>query len=285
MTKNKKTCVICEREISPANYYQTKSIELFPDGRIPQCKDCCKKIVDEGGFEAVKSLMRMLNKPLLSKLYKGDYKDYIRMMNSMPQYSDSGFDESDFFADNAKEDESRYDNLTILTKEEFIALEIMFGEGYTEKEYVYIQEEYQDYLNRVEVDTKQMENIIKEICVMQLTIRKKRAANEDVDKQIKTLQDLLGTANLKPVQETGADSIKQESFGTLIKHFEQNEPIPEPSEKWKDVDNIAEYYRTYFLGHLIKVFGKENPYQEEYDRVIAADTVTPPSYEQLEGDE
>lgn len=274
----KKTCSNqkCQRELALVNFYNTSDVSFFPDGKIPICKDCCYSMFDKDGYEGFMSLMRLINKPVYTEHFKGDYKDYIRFINSMPQYKDKVFTDSTLFTEPKGEITEK---LTDLSEEDFKDLEIFFGEGYKEKDYIYLSFEYDDYCNRYEVDSKALENLIKEIVITQLDIRKKRALGEKVDAQQKTLQDLLGSSNLKPVQETGANAVDQESMGTLIKRFENDRPIPEPDEAWKDVDGIGRYVRTFFLGHLAKLFGKEgdNPYNDEYEEEIEKNTVRPPS--------
>lgn len=276
----------CQRELALVNFYNTSDVDFFPDGKIPICKDCCYAMFDKEGFAGFQSLMRLINKPIYVEHFKGDYKDYIRFINSMPQYKDKVFTDSTLFNE-AQSSETKVERLTELSEEDFKELEQFFGEGYSEKDYIYLSYEYDDYCNRYEVDSKALENLIKEIVITQLDIRKKRAMNEKVDAQQKTLQDLLGSSNLKPVQETGANAVDQESFGTLIKKWENERPIPEPDEAWKDVDGIGKYVRTFFLGHLARLFGKEgdNPYKDEYEEEIEKHTVRPPNRNVSEEDE
>lgn len=277
----KKTCIKCGKEQNATNYYSTSDIDFFPDGKIHVCKNCCESIIEEKGFEGFQSLMRLINKPIYDDLYKGSNGagDYVRQMNSLPQYKNNVYNDSTLFNEPKSISNSKVNKIKAkeLSEEELQDLIDFFGEGYEEKDYIYLISEYEDYLNRYEVDSKTLENLIKEICLTQLDIRKKRANGEKVDQQQKTLQDLLGSSNLKPVQENSSSSLEQvETFGTLIKKFENEHPIPEPHESWKDVDGIGKYIRTFFLGHLTRVFGKENPYQDEYNEVIEEFTVRPP---------
>ncbi|MFJ7982444.1 hypothetical protein ACIQ1D_19460 [Lysinibacillus xylanilyticus] len=277
----------CQKELALTNFYNTTDIHFFPDGKIPICKNCCYAMFDNDGFHGFQTLMRLINKPIYADIFKGDYRDYIRIINSMPQYRDKTFADSTLFDDVRSNESKAKEKLTELSKEDFKELEIFFGEGYNEKDYIYLSYEYDDYCNRYEVDSKALENLIKEIVITQLDIRKKRAVGDKVDAQQKTLQDLLGSSNLKPVQETGANAVDQESFGTLIKKWENERPIPEPDEAWKDVDGIGKYVRTFFLGHLARLFGKEgdNPYKDEYEVEIEKHTVRPPNRNSQEEDD
>ena len=68
---------------------------------------------------------------------------------------------------------------------------------------------------------------------------------------------------------------EQVTFGTLIKKFENEKPIPEPLPEWMDADWIRKYVVVWFFGNLCRMMGKENPYQEEYDEEMAKYTVDP----------
>jgi hypothetical protein len=146
----------------------------------------------------------------------------------------------------------------------------------------YLEIEYNDWVSRYECDSKGMEELIKQICFQLLDIKKGREANNKVDAQLKTLQDLLGSANLKPVQETGANATEQSTFGMLIKKWENDKPIPEPEDEFKDVDGIKKYINIWFLGHLCKMLGIENAYAKQYEEEVAKYTV---SLENASGDE
>ncbi|RKJ54916.1 hypothetical protein D7X33_30780 [Butyricicoccus sp. 1XD8-22] len=275
VSKNKKvdkkiciseTCDKQSREQVLTNFYTTSLKDIFTDGRIPLCKSCCQKLFDEKGFEGFQQIMKLINKPIYEDIFKGDYGDYIRQVASLPQYRMNTYEDSDLFAEPKSISSTKVNKVKAkeLSEDELNELIDFFGEGYEEKDYIYLIGEYEDYLNRYEVDSKTLENLIKEICLTQLDIRKKRASGEKVDQQQKTLQDLLGSSNLKPVQETGNQAVEQETFGTLIKRWENEKPIPEPLEEWKENDRVGTYLRVWFTGHLMRMFGLENKNEKEY---------------------
>ena len=68
-------------------------------------------------------------------------------------------------------------------------------------------------------------------------------------------------------QETGANATEQATFGTLIKKWENEEPIPDPLPEWKEKD-IFEYVKIWFLRHLSKMLNLNNPYQEDYEKEL-----------------
>lgn len=155
-----------------------------------------------------------------------------------------------------------------------------FGGGYKPDEYIYLKEQYSDWVTRYECTTKAQEELFKTICIASLSIRqaqqqKNQKAATDA---MKAFQDLLGTAKLQPKQTNDNSLVEQNTLGTLIKKWEDEQPIPEPSPEFQDVDNIKKYIDTYFLGHLAKMMGIENDYSKEYDEEMAHYTVEKPQY-------
>lgn len=271
----RRTCEECNSSKSLGEFYNADKM-FFPSGKLHLCKDCVLEIADENGHEGLLGILRMINKPLYQDLYKGDTPDYIRMVNSMPQYRSVGFSDSDTLREINSVNSLKLGSLKELTEEELKDSEMFWGKGMEENSYVWLNNQWLEYNTRYEVDSLTMENLLVEICLTRLDIRDRRAKGSDVDKQLKSLNDLMTAANIKPVQETGANSVEQETFGTLIKKWENERPIPEPDPAWKDVDNIGKYIRTFFLGHMARMFNKENPFKDEYDEEIAKYTVTPP---------
>ena len=96
---------------------------------------------------------------------------------------------------------------------------------------------------------------------------------------MKTFQDLLGSANLKPAQNNDNTLSDTNTFGTLIKKWEDEKPIPEPDAEWRDVDGIIRYISIYFLGHLCKMMHIKNSYSKMYEEEMAKYKVEKPEYE------
>lgn len=272
----KKVCLKCHREQALSNFYNTADIELFSDSKMPICKTCVFKHIDEKGFDGFQSIMRLINKPIYQDLFKGDYKDYIRQVNSLGQWKDVDYNDSDMFKDVKNLEVTKRAKPTELTPDELKDSEDFWTIGYSEAEYIWLNTEYEDYLNRYDVDSKTLENLIREICLVQLDIRNARSAKRDVKNELKAYNDLLTAANLKPVQETGAQAVDQETFGTFIKKLENERPVSTPDPMWADVDNVGKYIRTFFLGNMAKLFGKENKFQTEYEDEMQKYTVKPP---------
>lgn len=156
--------------------------------------------------------------------------------------------------------------------------ELNFGDGYTSQQLEYLQRQYEDWTSRHECQTKVQEELFKNICIVQLEIRDATQAGRSTKDAMKTLQDLMDSANIKPKQQTDNSLVEQNTFGTLIQRWEQEKPIPEPSPEWRDVDNIGKYITVWFQGHLSKMFGFKNDAAAQYEEEVAKYTVEPPYY-------
>ncbi|WP_146045142.1 hypothetical protein [Clostridium sp. 3-3] len=154
-----------------------------------------------------------------------------------------------------------------------------FGTGFTDDDYIFLEDEYLDWTTRHECNTKAQEEVFKQICFAQLDILKAKRGNLSTKDLTKTLQDLLATANLQPKQTKDNTLAEQNTFGTLIRKWENEKPIPEPDEEWKDVDGIVKYVTVYFLGHLCKMMGIKNSYSHLYELEMSKYKVDKPEYE------
>lgn len=161
---------------------------------------------------------------------------------------------------------------------------LFFGFGYTDEEYMYLEDQYLDWTTRYECKTKAQEELFKNICIAQLTIQRAQqsGSTKSVTDAMKALQDLLGSANIKPSQTNDNSQLEQYTLGTLIQKWENDEPISEPSEEWRDPDGIYKFYDTYMLGHLCNLVHLKNDHEEAYRKEMEKYTVTPPTHEEDE---
>lgn len=169
------------------------------------------------------------------------------------------------------------DNVDYVVTEEITK---RWGYGLKPEEYQWLDEQEQDWRNRTECKTKAQEELIRTICIAQLNMRKaQQSGGNKILETMKTFQDLLASCNLQPRQNTDTDFADQNTFGTLIKKLEQEEPVPDPDPEWEDVDEIKRYLDTWFLGHLCNLTHVNNDYEAQYREELDKYTVKPPVYE------
>lgn len=207
---------------------------------------------------------------------------------SLPQYKQRGTTYLDTIKERASVNINDTEDL-LDAKDDLSDLKVrkktisMFGMGYSLEQYKFLQEQLDDWTSRCECKTKAQEELFKNLCIAQLNIQIAQQTGGKVKDAMDTFQSLLGSANLKPVQNNDNALADSQSFGTLIKKFEEEKPIPEPDPEWKDVDGIVKYITVYFLGHLCKMIGIKNNYARMYDEEMAKYKVEKPQY--TEGDD
>ena len=114
-------------------------------------------------------------------------------------------------------------------------------------------------------------SLFKHICILEETIAVDSAAGRPVDKNLNTLNTLIGSLNMKPVQkkeDAAGSNVDNAPMGVWIRRFENERPVPEPDPELSDVDKIIRYIQVFFLGHLAKMLGKTTVYSKMYDDEI-----------------
>lgn len=151
-----------------------------------------------------------------------------------------------------------------------------WGSGFAREDYEYLDSRYSEWILSYPVQAKAMEAIIQKICLLELQIMRGIQKGEKVDSLCKAMNDMMNAAGIQPKQSSESTISDTASFGTLIKRWEDEEPIPEPEEKWKDIDGIRRYISVFFLGHLSKMFGFKNNWSKLYEDEIRKYTVDIP---------
>jgi hypothetical protein len=283
-------CLKCRKEKLSSNSFYMNGNQLFSSEKLEICKICINEFIgdkDSSGYlDRVNQVLAIMDKPFLIDLWNQrdrDWSRYIPQLSSFKQYHGMTYANSTQFKNNNINGivlESSITDSDIndiqkveLTKEQLRHLVDFWGKGFELEEYEFLQMEYEELVNGYECDTRAMELLFQEVAQTRLTIKTKRSKSESVDKEVKTMQDLLGSANIKPMQETGANATEQATFGTLIKKYENERPLPEPDPIWSDVDYIKKYISTWFFGHLTKMMGMKSESFDEYEEEIAKYTV------------
>ena len=204
-------------------------------------------------------------------------QQWIVMRASLNDYRSKTFTDSVFL----DEDEDII-NLTSKRKprKEIIKL---FGSGFTTEDYLYLQDQYDDWCARTEVDSKSQQTYIVRICFKLLDIYKAQKSGKDTEKLDKSLNELLAAANLQPRQNVGNAATDSLTFSQLIQKWELEKPIPQPDPELCDVSGIGKKIRVWFGGWLANALGLDVPQSQEYLEEVEKYTVTKPNIEEKEG--
>ena len=159
----------------------------------------------------------------------------------------------------------------------------LFGSGFTTEDYLYLQDQYDDWCARTEVDSKSQQTYIVRICFKLLDIYKAQKSGKDTEKLDKSLNELLAAANLQPRQNVGNAATDSLTFSQLIQKWELEKPIPQPDPELCDVSGIGKKIRVWFGGWLANALGLDVPQSQEYLEEVEKYTVTKPNIEEKEG--
>ena len=280
MAKNQK-CSCCGSLKSTVTGYYISYSPMFASNekRMNICKDCVidiyERYVDFYGDE-VKALYRItllfdgyfsssLVEVLMAQAKKTNtslVRVYFQKVNSMPQFKGKTSLDSEVMS---LEDGSIYSDISsnentndIEVEDDFMVTSEMvrrWGRGLPKDDYAYLEEKYQElvavYDHRNPVQRMLYENISR----TQLEAEKSRRSGnlQMYEKMMSTLSKLMGDGNIKPVQENSV-SDDEASFGLFIKKIEDEEPIPEPLDEFKDIDGFRKYINEWFVKPFARIF-------------------------------
>jgi len=307
-------CSCCGETLDISNYYKTKLPTYKGIGVFPFCKDCLDaiyhKYLNEYTIDgvlypdrkAVERICMMLNIYYCDEIFDGAIQRkglandstpvialYIKQAN-MNQYFRKNYDttiqEKSYVADNAENTLAAVciaDDIE--TQQKIDKAKKIFGVGFSTEDYVFLQDQYDDWITRHECQTKSQEEMFKHICYTQLDIKKAKQKGLDTKDLDATFLRQLEAAKLQPKQNKGDTTSETQTFGTLIEKWETTRPIPEIDEDLRDVDKIGLYLNVFFQGHLAKMMGLKNGLSRMYDKYMQKYTVKRPEYNDDEDSE
>lgn len=302
-------CLRCNEVYDSSEFYDSDSILYESIGKIPYCKECLDKFYQdylkkyttlEYQNPERKAIERICM--FLDIYYKDDIYDaavskkeadttliasYFRQIK-LYQYRKKNYDttihdkykvmkDGDVMSVYTEQDEKQSDEIRAATK--------FFGSGFSDDDYIFLHEQYNDWTTRHECETKSQEEMFKQICFTQLELLKATRAKQDTKDLNATFLKQLEAAKLQPKQNKGETVSETQTFGTLIDKWENTRPIPEIDEDLRDVDKIGLYLDVFFKGHLAKMMGLKNGLSNLYTKFMQKYTVEKPEYNDNEDGE
>jgi hypothetical protein len=309
MSSDTAICSRCGKKYSRRKGYFPVSYAILHKGigYVPICKDCIDTMYNtylaqcNNAKDAVRQMCRKLDLYWSESVYETVSRksttrtmmtQYIAKINTITyagkSYDDTLSEEGTLWNFNPEPDgSSEYEdsdtpqNESLETPEEIITF---WGSGYSDEMYRELEQRRQYWMSKFPEGTELdvgTEALIRQICSLELDINRDRIAGKSVDKSVNALNNLLGSANLKPNQQKADGDSAQENtpFGVWIRRWETQRPVPDPDPELEDVDGIIRYISIWFLGHLCKMLGIKNTYCRLYEEEIAKMRVDRPEYE------
>lgn len=284
-------CAGCNDFIAISNFY---SSDEFDGGHFPLCKKCCLALAEQRykkndkpneTKESVQRLLLMMNLPYIDSLYESCCRSvanteaneknlrapilsYMTTIKSLPQYRFKKWKDSEFPSESD-------DTISRKVKQATIK---RFGSGFDNSDYLFLQDQYEDWISRYECKTKAQEELFERLCFKKLEIFKATRDGKSTKDLDRSYQDLMSTANITP-RQNDLDSLSEaQTLGTLIQKWETERPLPEIDPDLEDVDKIGKYIEVFFKGHMSKMLGLKNNLSNIYENFIRKWTVNKPEY-------
>jgi len=280
-------------------------------GYLPWCNDCIEEMYDEyrsklGDREAMRRMCMKLDLYWDETIYdmvdktvgvQSRIRNYIGKTN-LVRYIDKTFDDTIEKEAADVEDTSRgrpaYNESGPGDEpEERVEISedirLFWGPGYTPEMYTELEERKHYLLKKYPKDFVPdigTETVIRQICGLEVDIAHDRAAGRSVEKNVRALNDLLGSGNMKPVQQKDMVDTDLENMplGVGLQKWENFRPLPETPDNLKDQSGIIRNVTTWFLGHACKMVGLKNSYCQMYEDAIKKYRVEFPEYAEEDDD-
>lgn len=258
--RTKFPCTRCgkEKDLIDDFYSSTSPIYAYHE-RISVCKDCLINITDINNLNSVMDVLRMIDKPFIPSLWERSIEESERTNRNlfgtymknvvMKQYRDLNWSDSTLDEEILEMVNSEQTNLSEEVLDRWRGWEI--------EQIKELERNYQELISTYEHDTPIQRNIYKNIAVAQLQADEAiaKGRTNDYKNLMKVISDLMNDAKIKPLQDTGENDGGLSTWGQWVAKIEEEEPIPEPSEEFKDVDNIRKYVDKWFVGHMKRILG------------------------------
>lgn len=307
-SKNRFRCICCGNEYESEIFYTSNSLQFKALGKIPYCQICLGEIYAGYKNEFIKMGYKNPEKKAVQRfcmafdlyytdnMYDSAVKYYLQKQKDsknelnfitfyfqqvkLIQYKNKNYtstinnqykeykDALSFnMFENNEDDDKNAKNETIKKAKRF------FGEGFNDTDYIFLQEQYDDWTTRHECQTKSQEEMFKQICFTQLNIWKSERAGFDTKDLQATFLKQLEAAKLQPKQNKSETLSEAQTFGTLINKYENTRPIPDVDPELQDVDSIGLLVDVFFRGHLARFMGLKNGLSKFYEKYIKRYTV------------
>lgn len=148
-----------------------------------------------------------------------------------------------------------------------------WGPGYSPEMYIELEERRQFWMAQLPPDFKPdigWNALLRQVCGLEVDINHDRANGVSSEKNINSLNQLLGGMNIKPAQKKSDSDTELDKMplGVGIDKWERFRPLPETPKKYHDESGLIRNILTWFWGHGSKMMGIKNRYSQMYDEAM-----------------
>ena len=295
-------CCSCGKDSDVAGHFPRSYsvMNVNNHNRMPYCNDCCNALFNvskltfpdyHATYRRVCMILDVYYNDYLAETAYADSNDgnrvtkYLTLLYSRESLIDKTY------ADSIMEDIEKSTAEQFRVSDDALAMDItqeikdFWGFGLENRDYHFLETKYKEWSESVECEEITQKAIIKNICFIQLQIQSAMESGGDITKLMNQFNSSMASANLQPKQKSDSEMLTDnQCFGLKIKEWEDEEPISEPDERFRDVDGIKFYVFVWFVGHFCKMMGVKNKYTEAlekaYEDEVSKYTVEPPTFDE-----
>lgn len=237
------TCQICEKEQRSVNYYNTNS-EMLP--KYPICKTCLLREVRPGNIKTLYKVLKDMDIGFIKSLWDsvcekhGDeaFKNYMRMVNSLPQYKNTNWSSSKF---DDTGDNAGYNGDGLIHSVEWMG-------NYTQEDLTYLDEYLFALKKDFKIVTKNHVDYAKKIAKASLAMDRAyedmlNGGSDGKYKMMKEIFDSLSKSAQFAESQRGLNDVGLGCFGVVFDKVEKRMYVPEHQPTNKDMyDNLLDQF-------------------------------------------
>ena len=246
----KKICTCCGKELQLKEFY--KSASTMYDGKLPICKNCLADryntlltTYEGSSIDAFKHLMMNLDEYFDQELYDtcvmkygiNFIGEYMRLVNGTKERRDKTS-----LNNNLSTSETRdvaLDDGTVVSED----LILRWGRSRKKDDYLLLEKRYKQKLEDYPSDKPAEKAIIRSMCLLELDIEDARVKDRKSVPQLeKALADKFKQLGINPSDNSMYDEQSILMFGTMMETFENEKPIMDKQDLYKDVDGMNYYW-------------------------------------------
>ena len=275
----KRVCTACGEAKKPnIDFYLSRSkLYKFNDARMPICKECLSSLFKELNAKYSDETKALYHLCMLFDIYfskelvekssvNNNYSDednllktYMKNVNSLKQYKFESSMSSDCIVlnDSLIKYEEKEVKINQNTPFEVTSdMEIRWGASLPLEDYIFLESKYKEFTDVYECRTPAQRLIFEQIAKCLLRGEKALKKDNDVafEKMNNMVSKLMTDGNIKPIQEASVAEDDTATWGKWINLIEQERPIGEAAEQFKDVDKISSYITKWFTRQMQRVF-------------------------------
>lgn len=264
---NKLICTCCGKEKREMDFYMSNSQIHRATNRLSLCKDCLGDMYDKyyAKYKDIKLAIYYMCRcsficfniscfNAMSQELKNDNKDrepwrlYMTKLNSLGKKNGAGndFDYSDSI-------EKLENNKNVIEDNDLDVESVIRWGNLPKQDLEFLDYNYTQWVTRHKCETRAEEILFGEICQTQLDIKKTRETGGDTTKKVESLQKLMGSANIRPLDQNALNVNENlMMWGTTVQTIEKDEPceVFEDYRKKEYEDYMG--YKGYFYNWVLR---------------------------------